>query len=122
MEIESGNVHTKQNGERGWILGHFPQLAGTPFHTDAFEVKWSKLAKGQRKEGVGTNQTAPSVSILISGKFKIDFPESGESHILQKEGDYVFFGPGVAHTWEVLEDTLSITLRWPSLPEDQTKI
>ena len=118
QDIELGNVHNKQNGALGWIFGHFidPQ---SPFHTEAFEMKWKMQPKGKSKGEAKANKIAKSVSILRSGRFKIDFPDLGKSVVLEKEGDYAYFAPGVRHTWEALEDSHMMTIRWPSIPGDQ---
>ena len=91
--IEFGTIATKKNGERGWIMGNFPQLSGTPFHTEAFEVKWSKLRRGDRKEKTAANKTAKSLTILVSGKLRT-LLDSQETHTLEKEGDYLFWDGG----------------------------
>lgn len=83
-----------------------------PFHEKNFEVKWAKLKPGERREKTAASKSN-TLSILIYGKHKVIFPDKNESLILQKEGDYVFFGPGVNHTWENLEESLVLAIRWP---------
>ena len=117
--IESGNITTKQNGERGWIIGHF-MPESSPFHSKHFEVKWlPKQKRGSRKASAKRNQTAKTLCILVRGKFRMEFPDLGKSVLLEKEGDYVFWDAGVNHTWEVIEECVNISIRWPSLPNDQ---
>jgi quercetin dioxygenase-like cupin family protein len=41
---------------------------------------------------------------------------ASESVLLEREGDYVMWGAGVDHTWRAEEDSIVITIRWPSLP------
>jgi hypothetical protein len=118
-KFASGNVNTKTpNGEKGWILGHFID-ASSPFHNMGFEIKWSNSRKGDKKPEPALNVKAKSVVILVYGSFRIDFPDEKKSFTLRDEGDYVFFNVGVTHSWEVLEDSLLITIRWPSTPNDQ---
>jgi hypothetical protein len=118
MDIEIGNVNTKANGQRNWIIGHFIE-SSSPFHSQDFEVKWSKLSKGEAKSQVGSNGIAKTLAILAYGKQQINFPATNDVALLANEGDYVFFESGVEHSWEALEDTLLITIRWPSIPGDQ---
>jgi quercetin dioxygenase-like cupin family protein len=59
---------------------------------------------------------------LIYGEFKIIFPLENREVVLSEEGDYVFFDSGVPHTWKTNKDTLLLTLRWPSLANDQKAI
>ena len=35
---------------------------------------------------------------------------------LEREGDFVLFGPEVAHSYRSVEESLILTVRWPSLP------
>ena len=84
-----------------------------------FEIKWSNSRKGDKKPEPALNVKAKSVGILVYGSFRMDFPDEKESFTLRDEGDYVFCNAGVTHSWEVLEDSLLITIRWPSTPNDQ---
>jgi quercetin dioxygenase-like cupin family protein len=40
----------------------------------------------------------------------------GGDHALEKEGDYAVWGPGIDHSWKAEEDSILITVRWPSIP------
>jgi hypothetical protein len=40
----------------------------------------------------------------------------GWSTTLEKEGDYVVWGPGIDHCWQAEKDSIVITVRWPSIP------
>ena len=113
-QTEEGNVNTKSNGERGWIFGHFIDPT-SPFHSDDFEIKWSKNPQGASKIAAKANKVAKTVCILVRGKFRVDFPDLNKSVLLEKEGDYVFFGNGIVHSWKALEESLTINIRWPSL-------
>lgn len=119
--ITTGNalLHGRENSTSGWFLGHFiPQSEGLR-HSRAVEIKWGVHGAGERKAGVGTNQTGSTLALLISGRFVLTFP--GRKDIcLKNQGDYVVFGPGIAHGWVAIEDSLVITVRWPSIPHDQT--
>ena len=74
---------------------------------------------GESKAIEGVNQTATTLSLLVSGRFRLDFPSHGQSVTLLRPGDYAVWSPGVSHRWRVLEDAVVITIRWPSRPEDQ---
>lgn len=117
-KLEEGNVYTKSNGERGWILGNFIDPS-SPFHNEDFEIKWSKIPMGERKEDAKANKTAKTLCLLVYGKFSVILPEEKRTAVLKEEGDYIFFSPGVVHSWEALETSLIITVRWPSLKGDQ---
>ncbi len=51
--------------------------------------------------------------MLIRGRFVLVFPEREVT--LANEGDFVLFGPGVPHSFRSLEESLVLTVRWPSL-------
>ncbi len=65
------------------------------------------------------NQTATTLSILVSGRFQLEFPSHGCGVTLDRAGDYAIWSPGVSHRWLVIEDAVVVTVRWPSLPNDQ---
>lgn len=113
--IESGNVYTKQNGARGWIIGKFKDNPlPYPFETENFSIKWARLKKGDKNDDAKSDSTSKTLTILMEGKQRIDFPETNESFVLENEGDYLFFEPNVLHKWEAIENNLTITIRWPS--------
>ena len=62
---------------------------------------------------------AKTISILIKGKFLLIFPEENKEIVLEKQGDFVFWDSKVYHGSEALEDSTVLTIRWPSIPNDQ---
>ncbi|MFI6402343.1 signal peptidase I [Streptomyces sp. NPDC050548] len=113
----SGNIYVGNAGkdaplDRGWLLGHFKE-ADDPRHTDAVEVKWGIHPQGdERLEWVrGDERTA--LLVLVSGRFRVEFPE--RSVLLEQQGDYVVWGPGVDHSWFAEEESVLVTVRWPSV-------
>jgi len=56
-----------------------------------------------------------TLNILIRGRFVLLFPE--KEVVLANEGDYVLFGPGVPHSFSSEEESLVMTVRWPSTPQ-----
>ncbi|MDP2874253.1 MAG: hypothetical protein Q8N84_03105 [bacterium] len=118
LEVLTGNFNNERDKYRGWVVGNFIDKA-SPFHTEDFEIKWIKVAKGFRKENLGPETKAKSLAILISGKYQISLLTTDQKFLLEKEGDYLFYQPTVPHRAEAFEDTLMIAIRWPSLPHDQ---
>ena len=55
--------------------------------------------------------------LLPDGVLRATFHIDGTPHVvtLQKEGDYVVFGPDVVHSWEALDDTVVLSVRFPSI-------
>jgi quercetin dioxygenase-like cupin family protein len=61
---------------------------------------------------------ATTLVILISGRFRIRFSnEPGDEVVLVEQGNYVIWGAGIDHTWGAEEDSVVLTIRWPSLTD-----
>jgi hypothetical protein len=120
-EFSCGNAvdEGSKPGRRGWFIGHFLAPGAGPAATDALEVKWGAHVAGEIKAIEGVNQTATTMSLLVSGRFRLDFPSHGRGVTLVRPGDYAVWSPGVSHRWHVLEDAVVITVRWPSRCDDQ---
>jgi hypothetical protein len=120
-EITWGNAADQgaRGLRRGWFIGHFMPPAAGPAATEVVEVKWGRHPAGETKALEGVNQTATTVSLLVSGRFRLDFPSHGRSVALERPGDYAIWSAGVSHRWLALEDAVVITVRWPSRPADQ---
>jgi hypothetical protein len=110
-EIYTGNA-TTDAAARGWLLGHF-MPPGDPRNSDAVEIKWGVHPAGEQRQGWVTNDPRSILSVLISGRFRVDLPD--RSVTLARQGDYVVFH-GVNHTWQAEEESVVVSVRWPSLP------
>jgi hypothetical protein len=108
-----GNAGKDAALDRGWLLGHFKD-ADDPRHSEAVEIKWGVHPPGdERMEWVkGEERTA--LLVLISGRFRVALP--GHSVLLTQQGDYVVWGRGVDHSWFAEEESVVLTVRWPSVP------
>jgi hypothetical protein len=113
-----GNAAIDQIRGTGWFVGQFvPPDWGLRHQTDV-ELKWAIHADGeQRRHGPEANGNATTISVLIHGVLRATFHIDGTPHVvtLQKEGDYVVFGPDVVHSWEALDDTVVLSVRFPSI-------
>ncbi len=120
-QIIIGNCEAEKDNHRGWIIGHFMDK-GSLLHSDDLEVKWSKHLKGEKKLELAKNIQAKTLFILFNGEFRFYFPNENTDVVLSKEGDYILYDAGVAHSWEVLEDCCAINIRWPSIAGDQQTV
>lgn len=121
MAIITGNLdkYFKDNSDRhGWLIGNFIE-EDSLFHNDDFEVRWANHKKGEKKDPPAMNNTAKTISILIKGKMLLKFPFEKKEIILSKPGDYASWKEKVYHGSEMLEDSIVLTIRWPSIPNDQ---
>jgi hypothetical protein len=119
-EYITGNAPHLGTNHKGWFIGHFLEEC-SPRHSRDVEIKWGTHPKNETNEGFAANRTAHSLSILISGKFRLIFQvdDRAEEVLLEKPGDFALWNPGVPHNWKAEEDTIILTVRWPSLPKDQ---
>jgi hypothetical protein len=115
MDLVTGNAARDGALSRGWFVGHF-MPEGLP-RSEQVEIKWGVHTRDETRSGWATSGTATTLSMLVRGRFRLTF-ETGE-HLLARSGDYALWGPGVAHRWQSEEDdTVVLTVRWPSLAGD----
>ncbi len=116
QEYVIGNAEQESLSHRGWIIGHFIEPSDIRFSKDV-EIKFSKLPKGTSRETWSINQTAHTISLVISGELQVIL--KGEV-VNISENEYFLSRPGVAHKYVVRKDAVILTVRWPSLPNDHT--
>ena len=110
--IYTGSAPKDARDNRGWLLGHF-MTPGDIRHSADVEIKWGVHARGDRRAQWVTGEMRTAVIVLVSGRFRIDFPE--QSIVLAERGDYVVF-KGVGHSWFAEEESVIVGIRWPSVP------
>jgi hypothetical protein len=110
----SGNVNEASKYTRGWFLGYFMPGEENPLRTGELELKWYTHAKGETREEWAPANPVKTLNILIRGHFVLLFPD--QEIALEKEGDFVLFGPGMPHSFRSVEESLVLTVRWPSAP------
>lgn len=116
--IQTGNAELDSKDSRGWFVGHF---LGEEFglrSTKDVELKWGIHPAGEVRDGWVTQEARTTICILISGDCTVIFRDQETN--LKQQGDYVMWGPGTDHTFNVTEDSVVLTIRWPSIPIDET--
>ncbi len=108
-----GDAGVDAPADHGWLLGHF-RPPGDPRHSDEVEIKWGMHPIGERRAAWVAGETRRALLILISGRFRMEFP--GRDVVLAKPGEYVVWGRGVDHSWYAEEESVVLTVRWPSVP------
>ncbi len=111
-----GNANADGAAHRGWFIGQFLEEKYGLRSTSVIEVKWGKHHAGEERSVWGRSEKATTLCVLFKGKVHIRFPQ--QECLLSHEGDYVIWSAGIPHRWTMLEDTIMLTLRWPSSPED----
>ncbi len=115
-KVVFGNAVTEGKKRSGWFIGHFITPDDDPRSTEDLEVKWAVHKAGDSRTEWAVNNQAATLSILINGRFRLQFEDS--EMVLSGEGDYVLWGAGVAHCWVAESDSTILTVRWPSKPGD----
>lgn len=95
-------------------MGCFVSESEGLLHSEDVEVKWAYHSEGDRKCGWKADD-AVTLAILVRGRMRVQFDEG--FHPLKREGDYVIWDRGVRHLWVADEDSLVVTVRWPSKRE-----
>ncbi|WP_457460425.1 signal peptidase I [Streptomyces sp. TE5632] len=108
-----GNAGEDAALDRGWILGHFKDL-DDPRHSEAVEIKWGVHPRGDERAQWVRGEERTALLVLISGRFRVELP--GRNALLEEQGDYVVWGPGVDRSWFAEEESVVLTVRWPSVP------
>ncbi|MFB7932089.1 MULTISPECIES: signal peptidase I [Streptomyces] len=108
-----GNAGVDAALDRGWLLGHF-KGGGDPRRSEAVEVKWGVHPKGDERAEWVRGEERTALLVLISGRFRVELP--GRGVVLERQGDYVVWGRGVDHSWVAEEESVVLTVRWPSVP------
>jgi quercetin dioxygenase-like cupin family protein len=110
----TGNANDASRDTRGWFLGHFMPGEGNPLRNSGIEVKWFTHAKGETRSEWSPPSEVRTLNILIRGRFLLLFAD--HEVLLEKEGDFVLFGPHIAHSFRCEQESLVLTVRWPSIP------
>jgi len=113
MNILQGNAVDAARNTRGWFLGHFMPGADNPLRTGDVEVKWFVHPKGDARPEWAPGSPVRTLNLLVRGSVVLLFPDREVP--LTSEGDVVLSGPGVPHSFRALEESLVVTVRWPSL-------
>ncbi|WP_030450203.1 hypothetical protein [Herbidospora cretacea] len=114
-----GNANADALLDRGWLLGHF-RPDGDARHSDEVEVKWGVHPAGEERAQWVRGESRTAMIVLISGRFRMELPD--RSVVLEKQGDYLVWGQGVDHSWVAEEESVVLTVRWPSIPGYQAPL
>jgi quercetin dioxygenase-like cupin family protein len=93
---------------KGWIVGDFDPAI---IKTKDFEFMVRDYKKGD-KEARHVHKKADEISVVVSGKFKMN------GKLLEK-GDIVHLEPGVDADFECLEDGSNAVIKTPSVKGDK---
>lgn len=107
-----GNAANDGRDNRGWILGHFIEPSEGVRSTRDVEVKWGIHPAGDKRPEWTTDDHRTTMVLLVTGNFVVNLSDGRVE--LARQGDYAVWGPGIDHSWEAKEDSVVVTVRWPS--------
>lgn len=108
----SGNAADDGLDTRGWLLGHFIDSSQGVRSTKDVEIKWGIHQAGEKRSGWTSDDQRTTLVLLVEGDFVVKL--TGGTAELTRQGDYAVWGPGIDHSWEAKENSVVITIRWPS--------
>ncbi|MCF3962457.1 signal peptidase I [Streptomyces fuscigenes] len=111
--VHVGNANVDAPPDRGWLLGHFKDPSD-PRHSEDVEIKWGMHAPGDRRADWVRGEARTALLVLVSGRFRVELPD--RTVVLGRPGDYVVWGRGTDHSWYAEEESVVLTVRWPSVP------
>ena len=123
LNYTCGNAN--RDGKRGWFVGQFVASELGLRHRDDVEIKWGVHPRGEARPGSWVSyKVATTIVVLIRGEILIRVRDGGEIDdvLLAMEGDYIILPPIVAHTWEALTDCVVLSVRCPSVADDQVEV
>lgn len=107
-----GNAEEASADTRGWLIGHFIDPSEGVRSSKDVEVKWGTHPAGDKRPEWTSDDQRTTLVLLVQGNFRVDLTEG--SSTMTRQGDYIMWSPGIDHTWEANEDSVVITVRWPS--------
>ncbi len=112
-----GNAPMDQIRQTGWFVGQFVPAELGHRHQQAVELKWGIHLDGEKRHEPWAQGHATTISVLIRGKLRVEFHDGPTPQVvtMEREGDYVVYGPKVVHSWEATGETLVLTIRFPSV-------
>lgn len=115
MTTATGNAYDDGAERRGWLIGHFIEPDTSPLHSSDVEIKWGTHTAGEeRAEWTdAASEVRTTMVMLIRGHFAVRLPDGDQE--MKREGDFVVFGPGTSHSWQAFDDSIVMTVRWPSI-------
>jgi quercetin dioxygenase-like cupin family protein len=109
-----GSAEEDGRETHGWIVGHFVNPAEGVRSSKNVEIKWATHPAGDKRAEWAADDQRATLVLLVSGNFRVDLTEG--SVTLERQGDYLVWGPGIDHSWEAITDAVVVTVRWPSAP------
>jgi hypothetical protein len=95
------------SGARGWFIGDFPEAVVC---TKAFEVNWQRNPAGPSPTHV--HKIVTEVQLVTRGRLVVN-------DVVFETGDICILEPGEIGKMEFLEETDTVCVKFPSIPDDK---
>lgn len=113
-QVHFGRAPYEAKLDGGWLIGHFFADMTDARSSHAVEIKWSVHQAGDKRNEWTVAEDRTTACFLISGEFELQLTSG--TFVLRETGDYLLWGPQINHSWKALADSVTLTVRWPSLP------
>jgi hypothetical protein len=112
QQTYQGNAIDDGRDSGQWFIGQTPFLHIPPGirTSEIIHIKWAVHKKGDARTVPTADADNTTVTILVSGKYSVTAGD--KEMILTKPGDYAIWQAGLLHTWNMLEDSTVVTVRW----------
>lgn len=95
------------SGDRGWFIGNFDRAV---YRTKDFEVNWQTNQRGHQPSHY--HKVITEIQLVTRGRMLVN----GE---IFEPGDICMLEPGDNSQIEYLEDTDTVAVKFPSVPNDK---
>jgi len=104
--------------KRNWFVGFFMDKE-SPLYDPWLELKFSRSKKGRSRtrEDAQADGKKRTIQLFIRGHVRTSFltDDGPDQHCeLRKLGDMCLWEPDDVHYWEILRNSLILTVRWPA--------
>ena len=99
---------------KGWFVGWFQKEHRPELCSSDVEIKWFTHPTTDFQAVTTDEKKVWTITILVSGRLRVSV--DSKEFTLENPGDFVCWGPGHSHGWQPLDESLVITVRWPSIP------
>jgi quercetin dioxygenase-like cupin family protein len=85
--------------------------------TKDVEIEWGIHHIGEKRTEWTSDDQRTTLVLLVDGDFVVNLTQGSAE--LTRQGDYAVWGPGIDYSWEAKENSVVITVRWPSSPSNR---
>jgi hypothetical protein len=96
-----------ESGQRGWFVGDFPEAV---HRTKDFEVNWQTNAR--QYSPTHYHKVVTEIQLVTRGRMMVN-------GVIFEAGDICVLEPGDMSQIHILEETDTVAIKFPSVPDDK---